>query len=161
MKRTGLWQYFNGWVALGALALAAIGILLTLLGMNTRAGPSPTPGLGSANLTLIPAPSSTPFIATATPGAVFTETPTPLPGAIAVGGFVQIAGTDGEGLRLRAGPGLEADPLFMGFDSEVFEVRDGPREADGYTWWYLVAPYDEGRAGWAAANYLTYVPPSQ
>jgi hypothetical protein len=161
MNRNGILQYFNGWVLLGALGVAGIGILLTLLGLGTRTGRTPTPGLGSAHLTLIPAPSSTPFIPTATPAAVFTSTPTPPLGEIAVGGYVQIAGTDGEGLRLRAAPGLGSDPLFMGFDAEVFEVRDGPQEADGYTWWYLVAPYDESRAGWAAANYLTYVPPSQ
>jgi len=25
-------------------------------------------------------------------------------------------------------------------------------------WWYLVAPYDETRVGWAAADFLSYVP---
>ena len=43
-------------------------------------------------------------------------------------------------------------------DAEVFMVRDGPQTADGYTWWYLVAPYDETRAGWAAADFLVVVP---
>jgi len=37
-------------------------------------------------------------------------------------------------------------------------VRDGPQEADGYTWWYLVAPYDENRAGWAASEFLAAIP---
>jgi len=53
---------------------------------------------------------------------------------------------------------LTGTPVFMGFDTEVFLVQDGPREADGYVWWYLVAPYDQARAGWAAANFLTYIP---
>ena len=43
-------------------------------------------------------------------------------------------------------------------DVEVFEVREGPQEADGHTWWYLVAPYDESRAGWAAAEFLGAIP---
>ncbi|MGC8855692.1 MAG: SH3 domain-containing protein, partial [Anaerolineae bacterium] len=77
---------------------------------------------------------------------------------IRLGSFVQISGTEGEGLRLRSAPGLSSDQLFLGYDSEVFEVRDGPRQADGYIWWYLVAPYDETRAGWAAADYLSVVP---
>ena len=78
---------------------------------------------------------------------------------IAIGAYIQITGTEGVGLRLRAGPGLSTELLFLGEDSEVFQVKDGPKEADGYTWWYIVAPYDDSRAGWAAANFLTVVPP--
>jgi hypothetical protein len=33
-------------------------------------------------------------------------------------------------------------------------VEDGPQEVDDFTWWYLVAPFDETRSGWAVANYL-------
>jgi hypothetical protein len=65
------------------------------------------------------------------------------------------------GLRgndIRAEPGLDGSFQFLAYDSEVFLVRDGPREVDGYTWWYLVAPYDETRVGWAAADFLTYIP---
>jgi hypothetical protein len=43
-------------------------------------------------------------------------------------------------------------------DAEVFEVKEGPKEADGFTWWYLVAPYDTNRSGWAASKFLTVVP---
>lgn len=113
------------------------------------------------------------------PTAVFliiqapTITPTPLPsptpdvdatrqaleeaGKIHVGGYVQITGTGGDGLRLRSGPGLSQPLLFLGYDSEVFEVRDGPEDTDGRVWWYLVAPYDDARSGWAAADYLSAV----
>jgi hypothetical protein len=76
---------------------------------------------------------------------------------IALGGFVQISGTEGEGLRLREGPGTNQALKFIGMDAEVFEVKDGPREVDGYTWWFLVAPYDKNRSGWAASNYLTLI----
>jgi hypothetical protein len=84
--------------------------------------------------------------------------PTPVPTGIALGNYVQISGTDGEGLRIRSEPGLDGNPDFLGFDSEVFIVRDGPVALDGYVWWYLVAPYDETRAGWAAADFLSYIP---
>jgi hypothetical protein len=71
---------------------------------------------------------------------------------------VQINGTEGQGLRIRAEPGLGGVFQFLAYDSEVFVVQDGPREVDGYVWWYLVAPYDETRVGWAAADFLTYIP---
>jgi beta-xylosidase len=43
----------------------------------------------------------------------------------------------------------------------MFIVQDGPVELDGYTWWQLIAPYDERRAGWAAAAFLEYIPPPE
>jgi hypothetical protein len=42
-------------------------------------------------------------------------------------------------------------------DSEVFMVKDGPKDADGFTWWFLEAPYDPQRSGWAASNYLQVI----
>ena len=102
---------------------------------------------------MIPAP-------TGTSGAPPTPTidpfaPTPAPTGIAIGNYVQITGTEGQGLRIRAEPGLDGELAISGYDSEVFIVQDGPREVDGYIWWYLVAPYDETRVGWAAADFLT------
>jgi len=76
---------------------------------------------------------------------------------IAVGSFVQVNGTGTVGLRLRDNPGLDSKTQFLGMDDEVFRITEGPREADGYTWWYLVAPYDEQRKGWAVANYLSAI----
>ncbi len=107
-----------------------------------------------AVITILPAPTSTP---SPSPTPTLATTPSPAaPGqGIAIGAYVQISGTGGQGLRLRAAPGLAAALLFLGYDAEVYQVRDGPRQADGYTWWYLVAPYDEGRAGWAAADFLS------
>jgi hypothetical protein len=37
------------------------------------------------------------------------------------------------------------------------KARDCASEVDGYVWWYLVAPYDETRVGWAAADFLSYI----
>lgn len=111
-------------------------------------------------MTIIPAPTGTfPPPPTFTPLA--PETPSPIPGQIGFGAYVQISGTEGQGLRIRSKPGLQGEFLFLGYDSEVFIVQDGPQEVDGYTWWYLVSNYDDKRAGWAAANYLTYISPPQ
>jgi len=40
-------------------------------------------------------------------------------------------------------------------------VVDGPEQADGFIWWYLEAPYDTSRSGWAASQYLGLVSPTQ
>ena len=90
-----------------------------------------------------------------------TATPTPtsiffLPeGVIDVGAYVQVIGTGGAGLRMRAEPGLDSPIRFSALDSEVFLVIDGPIDSDGYTWWHLEAPYDQTRNGWSAGDFLT------
>ena len=76
---------------------------------------------------------------------------------LSIGAFVKVSGTGGAGLRLRLNPGLEAEPQFLGFEDEIFKIEEGPEEVDGYTWWYLVAPFESERIGWAAANYLEIV----
>jgi hypothetical protein len=149
-------------VLLGASGLACLLSMIALVWFGFRPSPPQTdPGLAPAYLTLIPASTSTP-LATLTPTLdPLAGTPTLPANIIVVGSYVQITGTGGDGLRLRSAPGLTSEQLFLGEDAEVFQVRDGPQEANGYIWWYLVAPYDESRAGWAAANFLAVVPPPQ
>ena len=150
-------QLFNKWVILGALAVTGLLLLVTIISIGlTTSAQTPDVGFAPADLTVIPAPTATPNVtATAT---VDPFAPSPTPTGLAVGNYAQITGTNGEGLRIRSNPGLTGEPVFLGFDTEVFLVQDGPREADGYIWWYIVAPYDENRAGWAAADFLTYIP---
>jgi len=150
-------------VILSASGLACLLTLATLAWFGFSASPPGADlGFAPADLTMIPAPTSTPPPApTLTPDPLQVGTPTAPAGTIAVGVYVQITGTGGDGLRLRSAPGLTGELLFLGEDAEVFLVRDGPQEANGYTWWRLVAPYDESRAGWAASNFLSVVPPPQ
>jgi hypothetical protein len=68
--------------------------------------------------------------------------------------LVEVSGTEGDGLRLRDNPSLGAKIAFLGLENEVFEVRGGPRQNDGYEWWYLSNPYNSEKEGWAVANYL-------
>ena len=150
-------QLFNRWVILGSFLLAGLLLLITAVSIGlTSARQNSGVGFTPAEITVIAAPTSTssaPATATIDPFA-----PTPAPTGIALGNYVQISGTEGEGLRIRSEPGLNGDFEFLGYDSEVFIIKDGPRQADGFTWWYLVAPYDETRNGWAAADFLSYVP---
>jgi hypothetical protein len=138
------------------LAFGLCAVIAALINGFKPAGPALA--ISTAVLTVIPAPSATPM---SLPGEGGTATATPSGEAsqdgIALGMYVQISGTGGDGLKMRAGPGMESDTLFLGMESEVYQVKDGPKDADGYTWWYLEAPYDQTRKGWAASKYLTIV----
>ncbi len=141
-------------LVLGVAALVtATGLLLWQMWPT-----APLPVPLTPPVTLLPAPTSTPGLA-ATPTTGADAAATALPGQATIGAYVQISGTGGDGLRLRAAPGLDGTPLFLGFDGEIYEVRQGPAIADGYTWWFLVSPYDENRSGWAAARYLEVITP--
>ncbi len=150
--------YLNRWVIFGALGFAAILLIITLIIIGwTSPRFSPDVGFAPADLTMIPAPTHTPNV-TAVPTNDPLATPTLDPTSVNLEGYVQITGTEGEGLRIRSAPGLNSETVFRGEEAEVFVVKDGPQSADGYTWWYLVAPYDETRAGWAASEFLAVIP---
>jgi hypothetical protein len=161
----------NGKVFIGMLATAAVLMLVSLVIILAKRPASPAgPSVAasgqallpaSAAMTIIAAPTSTPRELAATPTPLppaLQSTPTLQPGMFGIGAYVQITGTEGQGLRLRSGPNLAAPPLFLGYDSEVYQVVDGPITADGHTWWKLTAPYDAARTGWAVQDYLTVIP---
>lgn len=154
-------RWLNLWVVLGALAIG-LGLFCLVLGglALTRQDPS-TAAPSTAALIIISAPTATPTIESSTPVLDPTNgldlPPSPPPGEIMIGAFVQISGTGGDGLRLRVAPGLDGQVRLLGSEAEVFRVDDGPQEFDGYTWWYLVGPFDETRQGWAVANFLVVV----
>jgi hypothetical protein len=151
----------NPLVILGAIFVAVI-LLAATVGLLWYTRPGPTfASPETAVLNVIAIPTSTPIPSTPTPQAAGTPTlpvPSSSDGNIAVGVSVQISGTGGDGLRLRADPDLKGEVRYLALESEIFEVKDGPRQAGGYTWWFLVAPYDEKVQGWAVANYLKVVP---
>lgn len=152
--------FINPWVILGAVVIAVLLMLLVAFGISFMRPDSNPSGIPTAILAVTKAPTPTVLsiidkqeTATSTP-----ETPpSPQPGIIRIGGYTQISGTGGEGLNLRAEPNLDATILYLGLESEVFEVRDGPQEADGFTWWYLVGFSDSTRNGWAVSNYLDVI----
>jgi hypothetical protein len=151
--------YLNRWVILGALGFAGLLTIITLIIIGwTTPRASPDVGFAPADLTMIPAPTHTPLVSPVPTLDPLLPTPTLPADTIGIGGYVQISGTEGEGLRIRAAAGLNSETVFRGEESEVFLVRDGPQQADNYTWWYLVAPYDDTRAGWAASEFLAVVP---
>ncbi len=105
--------------------------------------------------TPMPSPTTaTPDAAEAGPTPTFP--PPPAGSLIKLDAYVQVVNTGG-GLRMRYEPGLLSEVNYLAVDYEVFVVEDGPREANGMTWWFLVAQADERRNGWAASNYLQVV----
>jgi hypothetical protein len=151
------------WVIGSACLLAVLlaGVTLAVLWITRPATAPSSPA--TAVFYVIPAPTLTqppPALAptaTASPTPSLQVPPAPAAGVIEVGDSVQITGTGGDGLRLRAAPGLQSDVLVLGADAEVFRVSDGPRQADGLTWWYLVGLYDASRHGWAVSNFLAVI----
>lgn len=158
-RKTGVPRLFSPWVIVFAFLAAIGGIALGIFVLNW-ARPERTPvGVVTAALTVIPAPtatqtpSPTPVPPTPNPEAP----PAPPEGTLKIGAMVKISGTEGAGLRLRSQPGLDYQPLFLGMEDEVFEIQDGPQETDDYVWWYLVAPFEPNRKGWAVSNYLQII----
>ena len=158
MNRGSSSGLMNLWTVAGALVVAGCLLLFTLVSIGwLHARQAPPLGFVPADLTIIPPSTATPS-PTSVPTPEVTSTPV---GQIGIGAYVQITGTEGAGLRIRKDPGQAGETVFLGEEEETFVVKDGPEEADGYTWWYLVAPYDDTRAGWAAADYLAAIPTPQ
>jgi hypothetical protein len=144
----------------GFLVTACLLSVLLVFIFNAR-NEKPVVTSSTAVLYVIAAPSATipAPAASATPSATPTSTaPQGAPGGeLAVGVYAQVTGTGGDGLRLRSEPGLSGTVRFLGIDGEEFEVQDGPQVVDGYTWWFLQAPYDANVQGWAVADYLVVI----
>jgi len=147
-----LWAAAGG--TLGLIVLITAVVLGRLRGVSWSASHPAEPAL-----TLIPLPSATVAIAleptlqgSPAPSASPEPTLSQLP--LSQGALVEVAGTGGEGLRLRERPGLDAPIKFLGLDSEVFQLREGPVEQDGFTWWLLENPYDAAKFGWAVGDFL-------
>jgi hypothetical protein len=143
------------WVLIGGIIIAVIlaGLVMFVF-YFLRPEPVSVAIQPQTVITLIPAMTLTPIIPTL-PVTVTTPTPSPVPqGGIGIGVYVRISGTNGQGVNLRAKPGTSSAILLVGMDAEVFLVKDGPVQADSFTWWYLQAPYDKNRNGWAVENYL-------
>lgn len=151
-------RLFTPRVLAGALGVAILLLILTFAWIEWTAPPAPQLSGLLAVVTIIPAPSATLAPAATATFDPYAPTPTIVAGQISIGAYVQISGTQGQGLRIRSQPGLNGNQLFLGFDTEVYTVIDGPRELDGYTWYSLAAINDQTRTGWAASNFLTVIP---
>ncbi len=146
-------KFLNPWVYGGTVLTASI-ILLVVYLVSGGLIPEEGPYQGGAEIVIIPVPTATPTLPpTMTPVPIVTPTSLVADG-IQVGGHVQISGTEGEGLRLRRDPSLTGAIVYLGLEGEIFLVKGGPVEGDGYVWWELEAPLNTARQGWTVSNYL-------
>ncbi len=143
-----------------ALGVTVILLVLTFLWIEWSAPALPDPAGMLAAVTTIPMPSATTAPAATPTFDPYAPTPTPtsLPNQIDIGAYVQITGTQGQGLRVRSDAGLNSKQLFLGFDTEAYTVIEGPQLADGYSWYRVTAINDQTRTGWAASDFLTLIP---
>jgi hypothetical protein len=140
----------TGLIVFVGLILAGLAVLFLARSPAPTIGATPVVTMIAAS-TLTPRPTQPISTPTPTATSIFF-----LPeGVIGVGAYVQVSGTGGVGLRMRAQPGLDGIVAFSALDSEVFLVIDGPIEEDGYQWWLLEAPYDSSRTGWSAGDFLS------
>jgi len=145
----GVWLLVFLVVVVVAVLVGMWGLYL-LRGRWSSTGPTPT--------FIIWTPSPAPTLS-ASPTRIPTEEvddepmPTVSPG-MAVGRYVQVAGTGGSGLNLRSGPGQTAGRMDVALEGEVFVIVDGPTVAGDAEWWQIEDPDDPARRWWAVANYL-------
>jgi hypothetical protein len=146
-------------VIFGGLALGLF-FLLSSLTRNpvSKAGSEP-------ELTIIVSPTST-LTQMTSASEEASQDPTPTGSQetdagsdLNLGDIVEIFGTGGQGLSLRNEPGLSTVVGSYGLDGEVFEIKGGPLDVDGFVWWYLVNPYDNSKQGWGVGAYLRAVAP--
>ena len=91
--------------------------------------------------------------------AVAVATPLPSPPALPSGPErVQVAGTERQGVNVRAAPSAHAAPVKLAPEGAVLEVVGPDRAADGRTWRNIRDPGD-GAHGWVAAEFLAAGPP--
>ena len=151
-------------VLISAAGMACLFLAVIFMGLGLLSPADAVP-VAEPEFTVIPGPTATSYEPTPLPTRQPTATSdlpaAPLPGIIGIGSSVQISGTDGSGLNIRDQAGLGGKVNFFALDGEVFEIQDGPVEEGDYTWWYLVTPHDNDRAGWAAANFLLLVVPEE
>jgi len=141
----------NPWVIAGAFLTASLLLVASFFAAGTFFPENQNNYSGDAVLTVIPVPTYTHTPLPTEP--LNTPTIEPVVG-IQVGMNVQIIGTDGEGLRLRRDPSLNGEIVYLGLEGEIFLIKGGPQERDGYLWWQVVAPLNESRTGWAVSNFL-------
>jgi hypothetical protein len=141
------------------IALCVISVFAIRALTRGRAQETPTsPAIVTPVSTVEPtAPAILPTTALPPPTATLvpptaTSAPSPTPAAIAPGATVVVQGTAPERLNLRSRPTTGSGIIATLRDGTVLAVTEGPREAEGYTWWRVRTA--NGQTGWAAEQWL-------
>jgi hypothetical protein len=145
---------FAFFAAILLFALCGLWALYIFRGRFAAQNPTPTAIIWTPTPSPSPAVSPSPE-PTETSSSDESAGATPTASAdIAIGHYVEIAGTGGYGLSLRSGPGLNYARMDVASEGETFIVVEGPTVAGGSPWWKIRDPEDEERVWWGVGNYL-------
>jgi SH3-like domain-containing protein len=124
-------------------------------GFQIRVTPAATPSPqanreAAAAATVTRPPATTPTAtAAATRPATATLSPTPTPAAgLAPGKTARV--TASGGINMRDNPSTSAKTVSRLAANAIVTIKDGPKDADGYTWWQV--DDGSGNIGWAATG---------
>jgi len=131
------------------LAGSTLGLCGVIVFIAIAGASSPAPDERPTAIVVTVTPS--PIVPTATAQPEATASPTPE--GLYIGGYARVQGTEGDSLRLRADPGLQTTTLKTVAEGTLFEVLEGPGDADGILWWRL-RDLNDGAEGWAAQQFL-------
>jgi hypothetical protein len=146
-----------------AIGVVLVLILAVVLVANIGKKPdsnSPTvpPGTVAANITVATTPGSTTAAGTGattgtskTTAAATTAAATTAAATTPATKTAVVKGTGGDGLNMRETPSKTGTKITSIKDGEKVTVKDGPKDADGLTWYQI--EYN-GKTGWAASSYL-------
>lgn len=147
-------RFLNPWVIGGTVVAASLLLMIFYFVTGGVLPGGEDPYQGGAAITVLPVPTATQTPQpTRTPIILATPTAQMVNG-FSQGGYVQVSGTEGEGLRLRTEPSLNGQIAYLGLEGEIYVIKGGPIEADGYIWWQIEAPLNASRQGWVVSNYL-------
>ena len=113
---------------------------------------------GTEDMLRLPRPAADPGPTDRVAVAVATPDPSPPPAQPSGPDRVQVAGTERQGVNVRAAPSAHAASVKLAPEGAVLEVVGPDRTADGRTWRNIRDPAD-GAHGWVAAEFLAAGPP--
>jgi hypothetical protein len=129
----------------GALVLGLCGLASVLISTGTE------------DMLRLPRPAADPGPTDRVAVAMATPHPSPSPAPPTGPERVQVAGTEGQGVNVRAEPSAHAAPAKLAPEGAVLELVGPDRAADGRTWRDVRDPAD-GVHGWVAAEFLAGPP---
>ena len=148
------WAIFGGDNEEQIASATATPTMRPISGQPTQA-PTLRPTLPILMATATSDASVLPTVAPPTQETVQTPTAQPTAtGGMAVGDRVQVTGANGV-LNMRDGAGTGFKIVGSLRDGAIAELLDGPKEANGYTWWQVRNA--AGVTGWAAGDWLKKV----
>jgi hypothetical protein len=136
-------------VAAGTLVVA----VLVVAGLYWQPGPS-TPGGESGSVAVSSTSTAETSTATSTPRPTSTPSPSPTPTpqtGLRPGATAQVVNVGDAALLARQGPSTDQPVQARLPEGASVVIIDGPREAEGYTWW-LIDSANGG--GWSAEESL-------